>query len=375
MIKRYSLLISSLRVTIACFLTTALLLLIMSIAQIENGPTGASDKYIYSLFAYWNIESVDMLIPFFPGGYLIALVLSINLLLATYFEFKLKAKSIGLCLIYISVVILIAGDLISQQNRYTSTMTLSQGEKTHFTLSTDEFELAVKDINAPEHDKVYAIPEVMLERRQTIRHPDLPFQISISAYFENSIIDKQVQTTDDVSLLANQGFGKGVSILPIRPFTEAGRTNTPSALVTLFTPQKAIGSWLVRSEWDEQQFNYNGRRYTLELRPKHYNHPFELELVKQSLPAPGSTNKSRSASMTLTEQTFVREITLTPERPFFYNGLSFHLGKQSENSVQISAIKNPAKALPYWALLIGLLGCGTLIVSNVSLRLKSNIKK
>ncbi|MCH6256420.1 hypothetical protein MLD52_07660 [Puniceicoccaceae bacterium K14] len=371
MIKRYAKILGSSKVTIACFFAAAILLLLMSIAQIENGPKGAAEEFAYNTFLYWSPNGVDLTIPYFPGGYLIAAVLVINLLCAIFFKIKRNGLSIGLCLIYLSVIILIVGDFFSHRNRYSSTINLRQGKQVEYTESSDKFELAIKDVNDAEKDRVYAIHDIMLRRLQTIRHPDLPFYVSINQYAPNSLIEEQSQGNSDISLFANQGFGKGVSINPIREATQSNESNKPSALITLFNDEGAIGSWLVRSNWDEQTFNYKGRLYSLELRPKRYYHSFNLELVDQQVPFAGSTDKTRSASLILSNGSTTQSVLLKPEQPYFYEGLSFHIGNQEIDTLKISVIRNPAKALLYWALAIGSCGCILYLGSHIINRFKT----
>lgn len=368
MIKRYLRILGSVRITIGCFFATAMLLLMMSVAQIEQGPKGLEENFIYSIFVYWDPQKLDFLVPYYPGGYLIALTLVANLMTAIFFQFKQNGKAIGLCLIYFSVILLVIGDFISKQNRYTSSMDVVEGGKTSYSESTDEFELSIMDVSDSKIDRVFAIPEAMLRRRQTIRHPELPFFVSINEYMPNSVVDDKARSASTLQIVANKGIGKSLSTRRTKSVTQFDESNTPSALITLFNAEKAIGTWLVRDGWDEQRLNYEGNIYAINLRKKRYYHPYFFKLIEQTKPTEGSTDRSRSAKISLNEKDSTRNITITPERPFFYNGISYHLKTQNENGVELSAIKNPSKLLPYWALAIGFIGTTIYLFSRISVR-------
>src|SRR5207248_4128644 len=74
--------LTSLKLTIACLVLLMVLVVACTLAQVNMGVFGAVNAYIRSFFVYWNVPGTTWTIPIFPGGGLVGLVLTANLIAA-----------------------------------------------------------------------------------------------------------------------------------------------------------------------------------------------------------------------------------------------------------------------------------------------------
>ena len=101
--------ISSLRLTVVFLCLAALLVLIGTFAQVNEGLYAAQNRYFRSFFVWWGPNAAAWRIPVFPGGYLIGGVLLINLIAAHARRFKFSRKKIGIFIIHFGLVLMLLG--------------------------------------------------------------------------------------------------------------------------------------------------------------------------------------------------------------------------------------------------------------------------
>src|SRR3979411_964130 len=74
--------LASLKLTIACLALLMVLVAACTFAEVRLGTFAAVNAYIRSFFIYWNVAGTGWSIPVFPGGGLVGLVLTANLVVA-----------------------------------------------------------------------------------------------------------------------------------------------------------------------------------------------------------------------------------------------------------------------------------------------------
>src|SRR5208283_2616194 len=109
MIDRFVSLFSSLRLTLVCLSLALVLVFAGTLAQVHLGLYAVQAGYFRSFFVYWRPEGSHWRIPVFPGGWLIGLVLVVNLLAAHIRRFHFSRRKIGLLLVHAGLILLLGG--------------------------------------------------------------------------------------------------------------------------------------------------------------------------------------------------------------------------------------------------------------------------
>ena len=111
--------------------------------------------------------------PVFPGGYLIGVLLLINLLSAHAQRFTFTWKKGGIFLTHIGIILLLLGQLLTDLLSQESFVHMERGDRRHFSVSFDNNELVLLSHVNAQSNRVVAIPESLLERTAEVTHPDL----------------------------------------------------------------------------------------------------------------------------------------------------------------------------------------------------------
>ena len=81
---------TSLWLAIVCLTMGMMVIFTGTLDQVNLGIHAAQKKYFESWFVYWTIPGIDLTIPILPGGFLLCLVLVINLTCAHLYRFQLN---------------------------------------------------------------------------------------------------------------------------------------------------------------------------------------------------------------------------------------------------------------------------------------------
>src|SRR5204863_2440129 len=88
--------LTSLKLTLLCLALLMVLVVACTLAQVELGTFGAVNAYIRSFFVWWQVPGVAAKFPVFPGGGLVGLVLTLNLVAAQAKRLELSWRKAGL---------------------------------------------------------------------------------------------------------------------------------------------------------------------------------------------------------------------------------------------------------------------------------------
>lgn len=352
---------SSLELTVACLCLSMVLIFFGTLAQVQLGIKGATEVYFYSLFVYHPIESLGISIPYMPGGYLIGAVLLANLVTALFTRFRFTAKKLGALSLHLGVILLIIGEFVSSVFQEDYRMILDEGSSADFIESYYETELVIIDPSDPQSDRVYAIPEKMLEREQLVEIDPLPFALTINTYMPNSELLSRQGGMTATGELANQGHGTKVFALPI---PETGRTderNIAAAVVTLFDARekqangapKILGTWLAREFMSPQSIEYDGKSYKLQMRRKREYLGYTIHLEDFSHDKYLGTNipKNFSSDVIIDNPATKekREFRIFMNNPLRYDGLTFYQASfaNDDKTSILQVVRNPGRLIPY----------------------------
>ena len=102
---------TSLRLTVVCLSFGILLVFLGTIAQVNEGLWQAQERWFKSFFIWTGPAGGSWQVPIMPGGYLVGIVLVLNLLAAHIKRFQFTKKKVGINLTHLGIILLLVGQL------------------------------------------------------------------------------------------------------------------------------------------------------------------------------------------------------------------------------------------------------------------------
>ncbi len=366
--------LSSPRLTVALLALAIWLVFWATLDQVHLGIHEVVQIYFRRFLAYYDFrrgggwdEAAGGLVPpvpvfrmWMPGGYLVGLLLLVNLLAAGLVRFRLGWSKAGIVLVHLGIVVILLGELGTGLTSLESRMTLAEGQTTNYSEAARECELAVVDVTDPGREQHFAIPQSRLDRGAQVAAPGLPFRVEVVEFMPNARLDarKGEAPSGWEALPADQGVGRGGVIVRRLPRAATiGGTNQPAALVRLHEGSHCLGTWVVSVLLDTPQraASADGRQWHLALRPRRVYLPFSLTLRDfQHNRYPGTdTPKDFSSFVTLTEQGLDRgrDVRIWMNHPLRHGGYTFYQASFADNDTTsvLQVVRNPVWVLPYLA--------------------------
>jgi hypothetical protein len=365
MLKSFIQIFSSLKLTVACLVLGCVIVFWGTIAQVHIGLYRAQAEVFHSLLIYWQPPGANRKIPIFPGGYLIAGVLLINLLVAHVRYYQPGRKKFGIALIHLGIVLLLLGQMLTDYLSVESVMHLRLGESKNYSESERGGEIAVIDTTDKSSYKVVAVPCDLLARRGDVRNPELPFDLHVKAYYANSqLSDKAAPGFEPVKATAGMGTSLWWRELPHETVME--RTDIPSAIISITDAQGPVGTFLVSELLGQpQSFACNGRQYELVLRPERFYKPFSLQLIEFKHDRyPGTDIPKNFSSRVWLQRPDThedREVLIFMNNPLRFAGDMFYQASfdSDDRGSVLQVVHNPGWITPYLA--CALVGVGLTI--------------
>ncbi len=345
---------TSLTLTVWLLAFSLVLIFAATLAQTNLGIWAVQQRYFWSLFVMIRLPGTSLMVPVYPGGFLLGGLLLVNLVAAHLYRFRFEWRKIGIWLTHLGLILLLLGELFTGIWQRESLMRIDQGQTKSYSESRLKYELAVIDTTDPASDHVIAIPAELLARGGTIQYPRLPFTLHTLAYYPNSTLQTRNRAPGSPPSPADQGFGPefvaGAQPVTYRPDED----NLPSAFVELSGPEGRLGTWLVSSLFTSpQEFPYQGRTWQLMLRSRRYYYPFSLTLQKFSHDRYPGTDIPKNFSSRVRLQTpdgrVDREVLIYMNSPLRYAGLTFYQAgfENNDRTTVLQVVRNPSWQLPY----------------------------
>jgi len=363
MLARLARSFTSLRLTVVLLGLGILLVFWGTLAQVHLGLYKAQNEFFRSFFIYWQPAGSSWRIPIFPGGYLVGGLLLINLLAAHTRYYRAEKRKVGIIMIHLGVVLLLAGQLLTDLLSTESSMHIRQGSSVNYSEAGRSFELVLIDTTNTDSDKVVAIPEHRLLKGRDISHPELPFMVRVKRFYPNSSLSRERgEGFEQVKTTAGGGTDLWWRKLPHE--TEMNRRDMPSAIVELITPNGSLGTYLVSAFLSQPlEFTHSGRRYQLILRPERFYKPFSLHLVEFRFDRyPGTEIPKNFSSRVRVQRPDTgedREVLIYMNNPLRYGGETFYQAdwdKEDEKGTILQVVRNPGWLTPYFACVLVALG-------------------
>jgi hypothetical protein len=384
-IKKILSVFTSLKLTVTLLAFSIVLVFIGTLAQADEGLYGAQSHY----FKQWIVIGADLFghkIPLLlPGGYLLGVLLLVNLVCAHVYRFQLTTKKIGIQLTHAGVIALLVGQLATDMLAREMQMHFDEGETRSYSESATDYELIFIS-----GDEVTAIPDKLLQAGGEMKIENLPFIIRVQEHWRNSDLNFRAPMVQNAPPLTTNGIAANFDFKPAADVKKSDEKNVPTVVLEFLTPAGSLGTW-VASDWsgdaalveavqagyaqmgaglaqkiaDElvapQTIEVDGKKFTFLMRPMRIKHPFSLTLLKAThtvYPGTDIPKDFRSRVRIDNPQTGERrEVEISMNHPLRYGGYTFYqyqmdAGQVAEQAGRVpssvlSVVRNPSWLTPY----------------------------
>lgn len=344
--------LTSLKLAIVLLAMMMALVVACTLAQVDMGTNGAVNHYMRSFVVWWHPPGLGWLIPVFPGGTTVGLLLAINLITAQLRRLTLSWSKSGLWITHAGLILLVAGEFVSAMYQIDAQMAIEEGQTIAFIERPREFELAVRDTTDAKFDEVYGVPQDLLASQQTIAVTGTPLTIKMHGFMRNADLGNRDKGAPPA--IATAGVGPGVAVRERPVITSDEGSNTPVAYVEPVAGQKSFGTWLVSPALGApQEFIHEGHTYALSLRPRREYLDYSMTLKKFSHDVYAGTDIPKNFSSLVHLENKVtgehRDALIFMNQPLRYQGKTFYqasFGKNDTLSI-LQVVQNPGWLLPY----------------------------
>jgi hypothetical protein len=348
--------VTSLKLTVVALALAIILVFVGTLAQVHQGLYAVQERYFQSFFVWWGPPGASWQLPVFPGGYLIGGAMLLSLLATFFRQFRLGQRKVGLIVVHFGLILLLAGQLLTDGLAKESAMRFVEGETRNYSEAFRELELVVIDSTGPDSDLVVTLPVERLASREEIRLPGVPVTLHVKKHWPNAGLLREA-APGAVDSGATQGSGVGLLVLP-KP--SVGRTEdggAPAALVELRAGQVSLGNWLLFPRLP-QSFVHDRKTYGIDIRATRFYTPFSLTLLKTTHEVyPGTDIPKNFQSRVRIDHPAkreVREVDIYMNNPLRYGGLTFYQYQMGRDEVDanrgtsvLQVVRNPGWLTPY----------------------------
>jgi hypothetical protein len=390
---------TSLKLTVVLLAFSVVLVFVGTIAQADEGLYGAQAHY----FKQWLVIGAHFFghkIPLIlPGGYLLGVLLLVNLISAHIYRFEFSRKKIGIQLAHAGVIVLLVGQLSTDLLSRELQMHFAEGDTRNFSESATEYEL-----NFVAGDQVTAISEKILKPGNVLSpaQTGLPFTIRVKEHWHNSDINFRAPMMQNVPPLTTNGVARNFDFRKVEDVKAMDQRNVPTVLLEFSTTAGSVGTW-VASDWigdaslveavrngymqmgadmaqkianqlvAPQWIEADGKKFTFTMRPARVRHPFSLTLLKASHTTYLGTDIPKDFRSRVridnTQTGEKREVEISMNHPLRYGGYTYYqyqmdagqaaqMAGRTATSV-LSVVRNPGWLTPYIG--CAMVGAGLLI--------------
>jgi hypothetical protein len=356
--------LTSLKLTLFCLALLMVLVVACTLAQVELGTHGSVNAYIRSFFVWWQLPGTAVRLPVFPGGGLVGLVLTLNLVAAQVRRMELSWRKAGLWVVHAGLILLFVGEFVTGAFQVETRLSIEEGQTVGYVESPRQVELAVADATDPAHEEVYGIPESRLASSNVIAVPGTPLSLRVKAFYQNAELTRR--EAGEGASPVDRGVGMGLAVRRLPPVSSDEEIDLRAAYVEPIADGRSQGTWLVSNAIGApQSFVHQGRTWTLSMRPRREYLPYTLTLKKfRHDKYPGTDIPKNFSSLVQVKnpaQGEARDVLISMNQPLRYEGKAFYqasFGKNDTLSV-LQVVENPGWLLPYVSCV--LVGAGLLL--------------
>lgn len=371
--------LTSLRLTVTLLALGIVLVFIGTVAQADEGLYVAQERYFKQWFVF-GISLFGYKVPMpFPGGYLIGTLLLASLTAAFIHRFQWTWKKVGIHLTHVGIIMLLAGQLVTDLLSRETQMRIHEGETINYSESGSEYELTIVAEVDAETNEVVSIPQDLLVKRGELKHEKLPFTVRVKDYAPNTNPSFRAPMQQNGPPVTTNGLATSFDFNPIKTTHDMNSKNVPSVTVELAGANGSLGTWVVPG-WagdsgmadglvrffaremgpqmastirarllTPQVVQAGGKGYTLTLRPTRAYKPFAFTLLKATHSVyPGTEIPKDFRSRILIENPSrgeKRETEIYMNNPLRYGGLTFFQFQMSADEMVVRSGDTPSSTL------------------------------
>ena len=397
LIKKIVAFLTSLKLTVTLLACSIVLVFIGTLAQADEGLYGAQAHY----FKQWLVIGANLFghhVPFFwPGGYLLGVLLLVNLVCAHIYRFQLTTKKIGIQLAHAGVIVLLVGQLSTDLLSREMQMQFTEGESRNYSESATDYELVFKI-----GEQLTAIPAKLLHTGEDLKIDSLPFTVRVKNFWHNSDLNFRAPMLQNAPPLTSNGVALKFDFRPVPDVKTTEQKNIPTAVIELVNANGSLGVWVASDYAGDaaviqgildgytertgpemarkivgelvapQRVQVDSQPVTFFMRPMRIKHDFSLTLVKATHTVyPGTDIPKDFRSRVRIDNAATgehREVEISMNHPLRYGGYTYYqyqmtAGEMVERAGQtpssvLSVVRNPGWLTPY-------IGCGMVGVGLV----------
>ncbi len=290
-------------------------------------------------------------------------------------------KRAGVVVLHGGVMLMLIHEPIVGTLHVETQMSIEEGKTANYAEDIRTVELALTDGSNVEFDDVVSIPKQLLTKaadsKTAISHPDLPFDIEIVKFLQNS---NPGELKPDAKNLATAGVGLSTVAEDVAAGTgtdSGGAVDLTAAYLKLIdkASKKDLGTYLVgvyfnlvnRPEWQPNRITHDGKSWDLNLRFQRHYKPYAVTLkdVSKTDYAGTDTPRDYRSVIQLVDKAnntdFEKHIWMN--NPLRYAGETFYQTNYSppdprtgKEKTTLSIVRNTGWMIPYVACMIVAVG-------------------
>ena len=285
-------------------------------------------------------------------------------------------KRAGIVLLHGGIMLVMANELVVYGLHAEGQMQLVEGQTVDYVYDIRAVELAVVEPSDPKTDDVVVVPQWMLEETERIHHDDLPFDVQVVKYLQNSVLARPQAGEENP---ATRGFGLEAVAEPKRAGTGTdvgGKVDLTAAYVTLFKKgtDESLGTYLVGIAVPSQKVQLGDKNYDLQLRfvRTYKSYSVYLADVRADMYLGTDTPRNYSSDIRLVDESrnVDRDVHIWMNNPLRFAGETFYQtsydpGQGGREVTVLSVVNNTGWMIPYVACM--LVGIGMLAQFSITL--------
>ncbi len=324
---------ASLELTVFALMLFMALVILGTVYQASHGLYAAQKE----IFHAWYTRIAGIL-PL-PGLVTAGALLTFNLLMALAIRIRWSLGNAGILLVHLGLIVFLAGGFVSRRLSQESYLTLAEGEAAAYSLSYQEWELALWPESLGERT-VSAIPIRGLRAGEELNFRAFNLVFRVKAAFTNSRLD-------------------GFDLKPVVVEAEPER-NIPGLVL-----QSADGEMLRLFGGSSKvlAIHPEGKPHGLQLRLRRFPLPVTLKLIDfRKITYSGSeiAKSFESQVEVVSLAGFKREVRISMNRPLRIGAHTFYQSSYDQSGPversTFSVVHNSGRLLPYYASLLTFLG-------------------
>ena len=339
-----------------------------TLEQIDNGLYPTLTKYFDWKSVFLLPEINGKLVPLpLPGGYWVCALLLVNLILGGVIRIRKGWRHYGNLISHFGIIFMLLGGGVAHHFSERGNMAVGQGESSNVAEDYFEYVVEVTEIKDSKPGKIHVIrgkdiDDLKDAKLRTFRLPELPFDLQLTGYLNNTVpVSANERAPDRQQLIADGYF---LMAKPKLEKAEEAERYTAGCYARILgrDGEKSKPFILAGASFHPFSYRYQDRIFTVDMRKRSWVMPFTLKLDRFTAAFhPGTMRPSKFVSeVTRLENGGEAKVTIQMNEPMRYEGLTFFqasygppgAGPGTKMYSVFEIVKNPADKWPEYSLWI-----------------------